>query len=237
MVQQFIRFPVQADQIRRNQEHFLQVAGFPGIVGSIDGTHVQIIAPSVDENEFINRHHYHSINVQVVFDASYKILDIVAKWPGSTYDSRILRESGLHVLFENNHIPLHILLLGDRGYPSRRWLLTPFLRPLPGAQTNYNRAHKRTRSIVERGIGPLKRRVHVLHGEVRLFPQKTCQVIIACAVLHNICKDRQIQIPDEDPDENPNDAEDDDTNHHDGGAVRDNNNGTLYRQLSAVTHF
>lgn len=139
MVQQFIRFPVQADQIRRNQEHFFQVAGFPGIVGAIDGTHVQIIAPSVDENEFINRHHYHSINVQVVFDASYKILDIVAKWPGSTHDSRILRESGLHVLFENNHIPVHTHLLGDSGYPSRRWLLTPFLRPLPGAQTNYNR--------------------------------------------------------------------------------------------------
>jgi hypothetical protein len=27
------------------------VAGFPRIVGDVDGTHVQIIAPSVDEND------------------------------------------------------------------------------------------------------------------------------------------------------------------------------------------
>ena len=139
MVQRFIKFPMQANQIRDNQEKFFQIAGFPGIVGAIDGTHIQIIAPNVNENEFVNRHHYHSINVQVVFDASYKIIDVVAKWPGSTHDSRILRESGLHVLFENNHIQGHTHLLGDSGYPSRRWLLTPFLRPQPGPQTNYNR--------------------------------------------------------------------------------------------------
>ena len=74
-----------------------------------------------------------------------------------------------------------------------------------------NRAHKRTRSIVERGIGQLKRRFHVLHGEVRLSPQKTCQAIIACAVLHNICKDRQIPNPDGDPEsdnEDDNDGDD-----------------------------
>jgi hypothetical protein len=78
------------------------------------------------------------------------------------------------------------------------------------------RAHKRTLCIVERGIGQLKRRFHVLDGEARLFPQKACQVIIACAVLLNICKDRHISIPDEDLDDEPNDAEDDDANHHDG---------------------
>jgi hypothetical protein len=42
---------MQIDLIRRNQEHFFQVAGFPRIVGDVDGTHVQIIAPSVDEND------------------------------------------------------------------------------------------------------------------------------------------------------------------------------------------
>ena len=98
---------MQANQIRDNQEKFFQVAGFPGIVGAIDGTHIQIFAPNVNENELVNRHYYHSFNVQVVFDASYKIIDVEAKWPGSAHDSRMLRESGLHDLFENNHIPGH----------------------------------------------------------------------------------------------------------------------------------
>ena len=102
-------------------------------------THIQIIAPHIDENEFVNRHHYHSINVQVVFDANSRLLDVNAKWPGSTHDARIFNESGLKMIFEGNHIPVHTHLLGDSGYPSRRYRLTPFLRPQPGAHTNYNR--------------------------------------------------------------------------------------------------
>ena len=54
---------------------------------------------------------------------------------------------------------------------------------------------------MERGIGQLKRRFHVLHGEVRLRPEKVSKVIIACAILHNICKVRQIAEPLEDGDE------------------------------------
>ncbi|KAK3894770.1 hypothetical protein Pcinc_001493 [Petrolisthes cinctipes] len=99
--------------------------------------------------------------------------------------------------FENNVIPAGCHLLGDSAYPCKRWLLTPYLHPLPGAQEAYNRAHKRTKCVVERGIGQLKRRFHVLHGEVRVSPQKTCKIILACAVLHNICKDRNIQLPEE----------------------------------------
>ncbi|KAK3881433.1 hypothetical protein Pcinc_014089 [Petrolisthes cinctipes] len=57
------------------------------------------------------------------------------------------------------------------------------------------RAHKKTRSVVERGIGQWKRRFHVLHSEIRLTPTaKVCKIIFVCAVLHNICKDRNIQL-------------------------------------------
>lgn len=49
---------------------------------------------------------------------------------------------------------------------------------------------------MERGIGQMKRRFHVLHGEVRVTPPgKVCKVIEVCAMLHNICKDRNIEIP------------------------------------------
>ncbi|KAK0151909.1 Gem-associated protein 2 [Merluccius polli] len=67
----------------------------PGVVGAIDGTHIKIIAPSKDEDVFVNRKKVHSINTQIVFDATFHIIDVVAKWPGSTHDSRILMGSGL----------------------------------------------------------------------------------------------------------------------------------------------
>ncbi|KAL5019964.1 hypothetical protein ScPMuIL_002856 [Solemya velum] len=239
IVGRFIKFPMQPEQIRRNQEQFYQIAGFPGIVGAVDGTHVQIIAPKDNANEYVNRHYYHSINVQVVFNANYRIIDIVAKWPSSTHDSRILNESGLRQLFENHLIPVQTHLLGDSGYASHRWLLTPFLRPELGPQTNYNRAHRRTRSLVERGIGQLKRRFYVLHGEIRMSPRKTCQVITACAVLHNVCKDRHIPLPEEEDNlvENidDNDAVDNQNVINHGAAAHQN--GTLYRRQFANTHF
>ncbi|KAK0134291.1 putative nuclease HARBI1 [Merluccius polli] len=76
----------------QSQLHGMQYAG---VVGAVDGTHIQIIAPSKDEDVFVNRKNVHSINTQIVFDATFYILD-VAKWPaGSTRDPRILMGSGL----------------------------------------------------------------------------------------------------------------------------------------------
>lgn len=88
---------------------------------------------------------------------------------------------------------------------------------------------------MERGIGQLKRRFHVLHGEIRLSPDKTCQVIVACCILHNICKDRQIPCPLDDGDLDDNQQDDGDgLNVQLGQNVND---GIRYRQLFAETHF
>ncbi len=139
IITRFIDFPTTPHIIQQKQTQFMQIAGFPGVVGAIDGTHIKIIAPSVNENVYVNRKRYHSINTQVVFDADYNILDVVPKWPGSTHDARILNESGLKQLFERHFVPPGCHLIGDKGYPLRRWLLTPFHMPLIEAQLNYNR--------------------------------------------------------------------------------------------------
>ncbi|XP_045105241.1 putative nuclease HARBI1 [Portunus trituberculatus] len=95
-------------------------------------------------------------------------------------------------------VPAGCHLLGDSGYPSKKWLLTPYLRPQPGAQSSYNRAHKKTCSIVERGIGQLKPHFHMLHSEIQVGPPpKVCQIVEVCALLHNICKARNIILPEE----------------------------------------
>ena len=75
-------------------------------------------------------------------------------------------------------------------------LLKNFLDNFSNKQHCYFRAHKKTRNVVERGIGQLKRRFHVLPGEIRVTPPaKVCQIIEVCAMLHNICKERNIQMP------------------------------------------
>lgn len=78
---------------------------------------------------------YHSINEQIVCDASHRILDLVASWPEATHDARILRESGLFQLFEQRMMSVRCHLLGDSGYPGKELLLTPFLNPEAGPQS------------------------------------------------------------------------------------------------------
>jgi hypothetical protein len=140
IVQRFIKFPTTLQELTANQTEFYGLAHFPKVIGVIDGTHIKIKAPHDNEEAYVNRKGFHSINVQVVFDAFDKITDVVARWPGSTHDSRILQESGLKQLMEGGHLPpgqYHIL--GDSGYPCKTWLLTPYLNPQPGSQTSYNR--------------------------------------------------------------------------------------------------
>ncbi|XP_064081920.1 putative nuclease HARBI1 [Macrobrachium nipponense] len=129
MVQRFVKFPTNPVEIQRIQVDFSQIAGFPGVVGVIDGTHIKIVAPKDFEEVYVNSKNFHNINVQVVFYANYLVRNIVAKWPGSVRDSRNLCENGLWRRFEEYRIPAGYYLLGDSGYPCKRWLLTPYLRP------------------------------------------------------------------------------------------------------------
>ncbi|KAK0149989.1 hypothetical protein N1851_009222 [Merluccius polli] len=41
----------------------------------------------------------------------------------------------------------------------------------------------------------MKHRFHVLHGEIRLSPERASTVITVCAILHNLCKRRNIPQP------------------------------------------
>ena len=53
----------------------------------------------------------------------------------------------------------------------------------------------------------MKRCFHVLHGEIRLSPERASTVITVFALLHDLCKQRNIPQPDDDEDEDEDDAE------------------------------
>lgn len=63
-----------------------------------------------DPEVFKNRKGYFSINVQAACSADLRLLEIVARWPGSTHDSTIFNNSRLRRRFENNEFPNSILL-------------------------------------------------------------------------------------------------------------------------------
>ncbi|XP_015226372.1 PREDICTED: putative nuclease HARBI1 [Cyprinodon variegatus] len=187
----FVHFPGNKP-IESIKEEFHRIAGFPNVIGCIDGTQIPIKAPSHNEADYVNRHSIHSINVQIICDAGCLISNVEAKWPGSVHDSKIFQESNLRNRLQGGEFDGY--LLGDRGYPCQPWLLTPYPDPEPGPQQNFNRAHCKTRARVDKTIGLLKARFQCLHY-LRVTPERARDIIAACVVLHNIAIIRGEQHP------------------------------------------
>lgn len=78
------------------------------------------------------------------------------------------------------------ILLGDSGYPCRRFLLTPFLNPATALEQRFNGALCRTRVLVEQTFGVLKRRFQCLHHEMATSPPQAAVYVVARVVLHII---------------------------------------------------
>lgn len=194
----YIKMP-DNDTLTSTKQRFFAIRGLPRVLGAIDCTHIKIQSPGGHNAElFRNRKGYFSINVQIVCDARLNIMNIIARWPGSTHDSTIFNDSPLCADLENGQYA-NSFLLGDSGYPCRTYLLTPFLRPSTPAEVAYNFAHCATRNVVERCFGILKRRFPCLSLGLRNLIPTTLNIIVACAVLHNIgLNDDMFEFPDVD---------------------------------------
>uniref|UniRef100_UPI003AABFF53 putative nuclease HARBI1 n=1 Tax=Centroberyx gerrardi TaxID=166262 RepID=UPI003AABFF53 len=187
----FITFPGHLET-QRIKEAYYSIAGFPSVIGAIDCTHVRIQAPSGPvEADYVNRKSFHSLNVQMICDGSCLISSIEAKWPGSVHDSRIFRASSLSQRFAQGEF--NGALLGDRGYPCMPYLLTPYPEPATEAERAFDHAHPKTRARIEMVFGQLKSRFQCLKS-LRVTPDRACDIIITCAVLHNIATLRRERL-------------------------------------------
>ena len=108
----------------------------PGFLGLVDSTHIHIQKPSEHEVDHINRHFYHSINVQAICLPDGKFLDVLTRFSWSLHDSRNRKLSQVGIYVENNFlVGEHIL--GDNGYMLRKCLLTSYRQPVLIEQDNY----------------------------------------------------------------------------------------------------
>lgn len=146
---------------------------------------------SVQAESFRNRKGYFSLNVQTVSSADLKILDIVERWPGATHDQTIFSASNLKMRFDCGQFGQYIMV-GDSGYANTSYLATPYTMNHPGLDTDvikrrYQAALIRTRNVVERQYGVLKRRFPVLRHGLNVALPTAQKLIVAAAILHNIC--------------------------------------------------
>ncbi|CAN7939582.1 unnamed protein product, partial [Ixodes hexagonus] len=200
LARQWIAFPATAEVQATTREAFLRLGALPGVVGCVDGTFVAIRGPSkfdttVTTALYLCRKLYYALNVMVVCDADMRILGIDPRFHGSTYDSLVWRRSLVRQRKAQRvrHISKSLIIFYafDSGYPLEPWLMNP----VPGRPAittpagRYNHAHACMRAVVERCIGLLKSRFRCLHRHRALHhhPRIAGTIVVACAVLHNIC--------------------------------------------------
>ncbi|KAJ1192451.1 hypothetical protein NDU88_001758, partial [Pleurodeles waltl] len=113
----------------------------------------------------------------------------------------------------------------DSGYPNLLWLLTPARKARTRAEERYNEAPGRTRQISERTFGLLKamfRCLHLTGGSLCYSPEKICQIVVACNMLHNLALRRHVPFLQEEKSGDapvaavdPNDSEDEEAEDED----------------------
>lgn len=162
--------------------------------GLIDGTHVKVVVPAEKRARFYDRKSNISLNIQAVVGPDMRFIDFVNRWPGSTHDSRIFHSSKLYSLLESDPPEGH--MLADAGYTNYSYMLTPLRKqPVLPAEIAYQKAHIKTRNLIERTFGAWKSKFQCLRG-LRLKLSNSLHVISACAVLWNFLLAER-----EDPDE------------------------------------
>jgi hypothetical protein len=184
---ELIRWPSVNNELTLIPHRFREIGGMPCVSGCVDGTLIQIKAPCVDEEHFVDRHGNHSLNCMVVAGPTLKAYYVSARWPGRLNDKRVIKNSAMFDAFEDGWRPFpNAVILGDSGYALREWLLPP----IGGANLSeeeelFNVYHRKTRRIVECYFGVLKQRFACLSIPLRVKPEYACEIFKCCTVLQN----------------------------------------------------
>lgn len=180
--------------VARISDSFEEIALLPGCIGAIDGTHIEVKPPADDMDSYRNRLHYYSVVLQAVCDPEMVFTSCYAGYPGSVHDARVFRNSTLALeaaTHQNVLYPRQTYLVGDGAYPLEQWLMVPVKQrghPLTWQERDYNTDHAKTRNVIERAFRLLKCRWRKLLYLDLDTPEDYPTLIIACCVLHNICR-------------------------------------------------
>ena len=169
-----------------------------GIVGIIDGVHIEIMRPFIKNpipEKFYNRKSRYSINCVMICDDQKRIRWFTCRHAGSAHDSRIWEESNMKAALARR-LPQHLqYLIGDEGFSCSDTLLTivrnqemeKITDPTHLAEVKaYNSSLKKARVRIEHTFGMLKKRWPTLLYKSRCRKIENVQALIAsCVVLHN----------------------------------------------------
>ncbi len=209
LLSKYVRWPSSSEQ-RDIAEFYEDKYSFPGVVGAIDGTHMQIARPPdkfFPQDYFSNRTKRFTMNCQITAVQDLRFSSVDVGHPDKDHDARIFRASDLW--FENGERIESLFaspnyhIVGDAAYPIKSYLLKPYrdTGALTAGQRAFNHRLSCVRVVSERAIGRWKGRFKRLKYIDCRSRVKARLNIAATAVLHNFCILRSDVIDEEDPDD------------------------------------
>ncbi|KAM3398250.1 protein ALP1-like [Capsicum galapagoense] len=168
---------------------------FKDCIGAIDETHIRVKVSQHKAPKYHGRKDYPTPNVLVACTFDLKFTYVLARWEGTTSDSRIMKET------LNSQDPLKIpkgkFYLVDAGLmlrsglitlPGERYHLKEYSRNPPrNSRELFNLRHASLRNAIERAFGVLKKRFSIISSSTdSSYGIETQKLIIfACCALHN----------------------------------------------------
>lgn len=125
-----------------------------------------------------------SINVPAIASADLKIMDLVARWPGSSQDQTIWNSSFRNAMFDRGHYG-DAVLLAESGYMNKPYIMMPLDNPRTPDESLYTEAQIRSRNPVKSLFWVWKRRFSILSLGMQI-ELKNCLAVVATGVFHNI---------------------------------------------------
>ncbi|KAL1469818.1 hypothetical protein MTO96_024800 [Rhipicephalus appendiculatus] len=172
---------------------------FPNCLGSVDGKHVQIVAPANSGSLYYNYKGTFSIVLMAVADSGYlfRLIDVGA--PGRISDGGVFKRSPIgrrldagqlqvpsYSQLPGSNKALPYAFIGDEAFQLRN----DFMRPFPGSREDpseriFNYRLSRARRCVENAFGILQARFRIFRGPINLSPENAKRAVKAACVLHN----------------------------------------------------
>ncbi|XP_063706295.1 putative nuclease HARBI1 [Culicoides brevitarsis] len=200
-------FPNETEKIRISKV-FKKKSKIPGIIGSIDGSHIAIKAPSHNNVDYYNRKQHHSFILQGICDDHLRFTDIYVGAPGRMHDAKVFKCSPIFLkLNEIDFLSTEHHLMGDGAYPNNKFMITPFRDngQLDSTKTSFNISLSSVRQCIERAFGLLKtkfRRLRYIDIENANFG---IDMVVSAIYLHNfILNEMLTECETEEPDEDNN---------------------------------
>ena len=195
--------------MRQNVAEFESKYGMTQAFSCIDGTHVPLLRPVKDPQNYFCYKMFYSLNVQAVCNYRGMFMDVECKWPGSVHDAKVFSNSSINDKLVNGGLPTTFqsvipgaekipnYLIGDPAYPLTRFCMKEYATCDTNEEVVFNTLLRTARNPIECAFGRLKARWSVLTKKIDLKLESVPTIIYACFVLHNFCEANKSYI---DPD-------------------------------------